>query len=120
MDIIYLRELTINTIIGVCSFEKQIKQTLLLDIEVGVDIKTAANSSSLKDTIDYESLAKVLTEFISSQQFHLIETIAEKSTTFLLQKYPRIHTIKLSVTKPGAVSNAKSVGITIVRGQTNS
>ena len=115
MDTIYLRELTIETIIGVCPFEQQIKQILSFDIEIKIDTKIAAASCILTDTVDYDALAKGLTHFVSEQRFQLIETVAEKSATFVLKMDPRIHFVKLSVTKPGAVSNAKAVGITIER-----
>lgn len=114
MDIIYLKDFRIETIIGIYAWEQAIAQRLSLDIEVGTDINAAAISDDIADTLDYASLADSLNQFISSQQFKLLETLAQQTADFLHQKF-NITWLRLKINKLGAVPNAKEVGVVIER-----
>jgi dihydroneopterin aldolase len=116
MDLIYLKELKIDTIIGIYPWERQIKQTVILNLEMAVDIRRAANTDHIDDTLNYKALAKRLIDFVSHSEFQLLETLAERITEIVLTEFS-VPWIRLQLSKPGAVRNARDVGITIERGE---
>jgi len=69
MDIIYINDLRISTIIGVFGWERQIKQTVILDLEMGTDISRAAASDSLEDALDYKAVSKRVISFVTDNHF---------------------------------------------------
>ncbi|MFZ5592751.1 MAG: dihydroneopterin aldolase [Pseudomonadota bacterium] len=115
MDIIYLRDLRIETVIGVYEWERRIKQTIILDIEMGTDIRKAAQTDSLDDTLNYKAVAKRLIEFVGNSQFQLVETLAERIAEIVLGEF-QVPWLRLQVNKQGAVRGARDVGIIIERG----
>jgi len=115
MDIIYLRDLRIQTVIGIYGWERQIRQTIVLDLEMGTDIQKAAASDSIEDTLDYKAVAKRLIEFVSGSEFQLVETLAERVTDIVLTEFP-VPWVRLQLNKYGAVRGARDVGIIIERG----
>ena len=114
MDIITINQLAIKTTIGVYEWEKQIKQTLLLDIQFATDVKQAARHDKLEDSLDYDCIGSGVTNLISEGQFQLIETVAEQVAEFLLQEFT-IPWTQVTVTKPHALEQAKGVSVTIQR-----
>lgn len=114
MDKIFIRDLEVNTIIGVLPHERTQPQSLIISIEIFTDIRSAATSDNLKDTIDYAAIAQTITEFASTSKFQLLETLAEKIIELLFSKFP-MTSLHLQITKPQAVANAKKVGISIAR-----
>lgn len=115
MDIIFIRELRIETIIGIYDWERGVKQIVLLDVEMAADIQRAAASQSITDTLDYHAIALRLDEFVREKQFLLLETLAQ-SCADLLQREFHIAWLRLRVTKPGAIAAAQGVGVLIERG----
>ncbi len=116
MDIIYLRKLKINTVVGVFDWERQIKQTIILDLEMAADIHKAALTDHLDDTLNYKAVAKRLIDFVSHSEFQLIETLAERVTEIVLTEFS-VSWVRLQLNKPGAVRGAQDVGILIERGK---
>jgi len=62
MDIIYIRDLRIETVIGIYDWERRIRQMVSLDLEMAADIRKAAASDAIEDTLDYKAVAKRLME----------------------------------------------------------
>lgn len=116
MDIIYLKDLKIETIIGIFDWEREVKQTISLDIEMAADVRKAAISDSIADTLDYKAVAKRLIEFVSNSEYQLVETLAERITEVVMNEFA-VKWIKLRVNKPGAIRYAGDVGIIIERGE---
>ncbi len=116
MDIIYLTELKIETVIGIYAWERQIKQTVVLNIEMAADIRNAAKTDRVEDTLDYKSVAKRLIEFISHSEFQLIETLAERIAEILLTEFS-VPWVRLQLSKPGAIRGARDVGVILERGK---
>lgn len=114
MDIIYLKELNIDTVIGIYDWERRIKQTICLDIEMATDIRRAAASDAIEDTLDYKSVAKRLIQFVSESQFQLVETLAEKVAGIIISEF-QVPWVKVTLNKKGAVRHAAGVGIIIER-----
>jgi dihydroneopterin aldolase len=115
MDIIYLKELKIETVIGIYPWERQIKQTVILDLEMAADIRKAAKTDRVEDTLDYKSVAKRLLEFVNHSEFQLIETLAERIAEILLTEFA-VPWVRLQLSKPGAIRGARDVGIILERG----
>lgn len=116
MDIIYLSELRIDTVIGVYDWERQTKQTIILDIQMGTDISKAAGSDAIEDTINYKAVAKRLFAFVGESEFELVETLAERITEILLNEF-NIPWVRLQLNKQGALRGVRDVGIIIERGK---
>ena len=116
MDIIYLRDLRIDAIIGVYDWERRMKQTIILDLEMATDISKAANSDNIEDTLNYKSVAKRLISFVEDSEFELVETLAESITEIILNEF-NVPWCKLSLNKKGAVRGVRDVGVIIERGK---
>lgn len=114
MDIVYLRALEIECIIGIYEWERRVKQTVVLDLDMAADIRRAAASDRIEDTLDYKSVAKRLIEFIGTSQFQLVETLAEKVAEVVLNEY-QIPWVRVRVNKRGALRHATDVGVVIER-----
>lgn len=116
MDIVFIRDLKIETVIGIYDWEKRIKQTISLNIDMATDISKAAKSDHIDDAVSYKSVAKRLIEFISESKHELVESLAENICQLILTEFP-VPWVRLELHKPGAVSAAKSVGVIIERGE---
>ena len=114
MDKIFLEALEIECIIGIFDWEREQKQKVLIDFEFPADIRKAAATDSIEDTIDYKSISKRTIDFVSSSSYQLIETLAEKLAEMILTEF-ELPEITLRVSKPGAVRGSKNVGIQITR-----
>ncbi len=114
MDIVYIRELEIEAIIGIYDWEREQKQTISLDLEMGCDIKAAAKSEDISNTLDYKAVAKRLIDFVEGSEFFLVETLAEEIAAIVLEEFS-VPWLKLRVGKPGAVTGSKDVGVIIER-----
>ncbi len=116
MDIIYLTDLRIKTVIGVYDWEREIKQELVFDLEMGSDIRAAAASDNINDTLDYKSVAKRVIEYVEASSFQLVETLAERIAAIILNEF-NVPWIRLRLNKQGAVRGARDVGVLIERGE---
>lgn len=116
MDTIFIHALKTEAIIGIFDWERQVKQTVLLDIELSADIRKAALSDSIDDTVNYKRIAKRVLAFVETTSFHLVETLSEQVAMLILAEFP-VATVRLALSKPGAVRSSKDVGIIIVRSQ---
>ncbi|MGH8566046.1 MAG: dihydroneopterin aldolase [Gammaproteobacteria bacterium] len=114
MDIIYLRDLRIDTIIGVYRWEREMKQTLVIDLELGTDIRPAAKSDAIADTLNYKDITERVTAFVEQSRYQLVEALAEAVAKLVLDEFP-VPWLRLSVNKQGAVRGVRDVGVCIVR-----
>jgi len=103
-------------VIGVWKWEKAITQTLVLDIDLAVDISKAAASDDLKDTLDYKKIADRVIDYAKTNQFDLIETLIEKVADVILTEFD-VPWVRIKLDKGGAVKNVNHVGILIERGK---
>ena len=114
MDIVYIRDLRIETVIGIYDWEREIRQTVSLDLEMGTDIRRSSRSDSIDDTLDYKAVAKRLIQFVGDSEFQLVETLAEKVAAIVLEEFD-VPWLKLRLSKPGAVTGSQDVGVIIER-----
>ncbi len=116
MDIIYLSDLKIDTVIGIYDWERRITQTVSFDLEMATDIRKAAASDTIEDTLDYKAVAKRLIQFVGESQFQLVETLAERVAEIILTEF-NVPWVRVRLNKKGAVRHASGVGILIERGE---
>lgn len=116
MDIIFLKNLEIETVIGIYDWERKIKQTVVLDLEMATDISKAAASDHIDDTLDYKAVAKRLIQFVGEAKFELVETLTEKVAEIILNEF-NVPWVRIVLNKQGAIRGAQGVGIIIERGK---
>lgn len=116
MDIVYLNDLRIETVVGIYGWERRTRQTVILDIEMGTDIRRAAASDDISHTIDYKAVAKRLFSFVGESEFELVEKLAEGVATVLLEEF-KVPWCRVRLNKKGAVRGVRDVGVIIERGQ---
>lgn len=116
MDIIFLRDLRIETIIGIYDWERETRQTVVLDIEMSTDVAKAAASDDIRDALNYKDIAKRLIQFVSESNFQLVETLAEECAHIIRNEFD-VSWVKLQLNKQGAVSGSRDVGVIIERGK---
>ena len=115
MDLVFIEDLRIETVIGIFDWERRIRQTVALDIEMAFDNRVPAASDSIGDTLDYKAVSKRLIAFVEAAEFQLVETLAERCAAIILDEFA-VRWVKLKLAKPGAVRSSRSVGVQIVRG----
>jgi dihydroneopterin aldolase len=113
-DRIFLRGLAVECIIGFIEWERRIKQTVVIDIELPVDCTRAAASDDVADTLDYKKVAKRVISFVEESDFKLVETLAHRMAVVVLQEFD-LDWVRLSVNKPGAIRGSRDVGVSIER-----
>jgi len=116
MDIIYLRDLKIETVIGIFDWEREIKQTISFDLEMATDIRKAAASDAIEDTLDYKTLSKRIISFVEASSFQLVETLAEQVAAIILDEFD-VRWVQVRLDKVGAIRGASGVGVIIERGE---
>ena len=115
MDIIFLGGLKIDTIIGIYDWERETKQTVILDIEMAHDIKKAAATDDIEDTLDYKAVSQHVIRFVEQSEYFLVEKLAEEINHTIRKEF-NVPWVKLTLNKKGAISGASDVGIIIERG----
>ena len=116
MDRVFLRDLRVETIIGIFDWERETPQTVSIDLEMATDVARAAQSDDIADALDYKAVAKRLIAFVSESRFQLVETLAERIAAILREEFD-VPWVRVTVNKGGAVRGASGVGVVIERGQ---
>ena len=113
-DRIFLHGLTAECIIGFIDWERRVRQTVVVDLEMPVDCRHAALSDEVADTLDYKKVAKRALEFIRTSEFKLVETLAHRLALLILAEFG-VEWVRVSLNKPGAIRNSRDVGVVIER-----
>ena len=113
-DTIFLSELRVDTVIGIWDWERKIRQTISIDLEMGTDIARAAKSDAIEDTLNYKKVAKRIQQFVADSEFQLVETLAEHIAQIILAEF-EVPWVRVRVNKPGAIRGARDVGVLIRR-----
>jgi 7,8-dihydroneopterin aldolase/epimerase/oxygenase len=114
LDKIFIHALKTEAIVGIFDWERQVKQTVLIDIEFSADIRKAALSDSIDDTLNYKRVAKRVMAFIEGSSFHLVETLAERIAMLVLEDFG-VAWVRISLSKPGAIRSSQDVGVVLER-----
>jgi dihydroneopterin aldolase len=116
MDLVFIEDLRIETVIGIYDWERKIRQVVALDLEMAFDNSKPAASDDIGDTLNYKAVSKRLIAFVESSGFQLVETLAERCAQIVLDEF-RVPWLRLKLSKPGAVRGSKAVGVVIERGR---
>jgi dihydroneopterin aldolase len=116
MDIIFIRDLRVDTVIGIYDWERSIKQSIRLDLEMATDIARSAASDRIEDTLNYKAVAKRVIAFVEDSSFQLVETLAERIVELVRAEFA-VPWMRLTLNKGGAVRGARGVGVIIERGE---
>ena len=114
-DIVFIEDLRVETIIGIYDWEREIRQIISIDLEMATDIAKAAESDDIKDAINYKAVGKRIISFVEESEFQLVETMAERIGEIVLNEF-NVPWMRLKLSKPGAVTGSKAVGVIIERG----
>ena len=116
MDIVYISDLRIETVIGIYDWERKIRQVVSIDLEMAADNRKAAATESIDDALNYKAVAKRLIAFVEASEFQLVETLAERIAEIVLTEFD-VNWLRLKLGKPGAVTGSREVGVIIERGE---
>jgi len=116
MDIIYLHGLKVDAVIGIWDWERKIEQTIVIDLDMAADIRKAAETDDVADTLNYKGVAKRVTAYAKDAGFGLVETLAENIARIIIDEFD-VPWVRVKVNKPGAIRGSKDVGVVIERGE---
>jgi len=116
MDTIFLNDLKTETVIGIWDWERKIRQTVAIDLEMATDIRKAAESDGVDDTLNYKEVAKRIKSFVGESEFQLVEAMAESIAAIVRDEFD-VPWVRVRVSKPGAIRGAGDVGVRIERGE---
>ena len=113
-DRIFVHGLTTECVIGFIDWERRVKQTVVVDLELSADCRRAALTDQVADTLDYRKVVKRVLAFIEASECHLIETLAERLARVVLEEFG-LDWVRISLSKPGAFRHSRDVGVTLER-----
>ncbi|HET7777914.1 MAG TPA: dihydroneopterin aldolase [Rudaea sp.] len=115
MDLVFIEDLRIETVIGIYDWERKIRQVVALDLEMAFDNRRPAASDRIEDTLNYKAVSKRLIAFVEESSFQLVETLAERCAEIVRDEFG-VSWLRLKLSKPGAVRGSRAVGVMIERG----
>jgi 7,8-dihydroneopterin aldolase/epimerase/oxygenase len=116
MDRIFITALATEAVIGIYDWEREVKQRLEIDLEVWKDLRAAAKSDAIEDTLNYKSVAKRVLAFVEASQFRLVEALAGEIARIVLEEF-EVARVRVTVHKPGAIRHSRDVGVVVERGR---
>lgn len=115
MDLVFVRDLKVGTVVGIYAWERKIRQTVSIDLDMANDNRVPAASDDIQDAVDYKSVSKRVITMVEEAEYNLVETMAEDIANIILDEFS-IPWVRVRVAKPGAVRGSKEVGVQIERG----
>ena len=116
MDHLFITALTAEAVIGIYDWEREVKQRLEIDLEMSMDLRAAARSDAIEDTLNYKSVAKRVLAFVEGSSFRLVEALAGEIARIVLEEF-KVERVKVTVHKPGAIRHSRDVGVVVERGR---
>ena len=107
--------LTAETVIGIYDWEREVKQRLEIDLEIWMDLRAAATSDAIEDTLNYKSVAKRVLAFVEASRYRLVEALAGEIARIVLEEF-KVARVRVTVHKPGAIRHSRDVGVIVERG----
>ena len=116
MDRIFLTALSVDAIIGIYDWEREVRQRLEVDLDLDVDLTAAIASDAIEDTLNYKSVAKRVLGFVQDSRYRLVEALAGEIARLVLAEFAQVKRVRVTVHKPGAIRHSKDVGVIVERG----
>jgi dihydroneopterin aldolase len=114
MDIVFIQGLKIDAVIGIYDWEREIRQDIVLDIEMSTNVSAAANTDHIDQALNYKDVCDRLSDYVKGTEFQLIETLAEEVCQIIINEFG-VEWVKLKLNKGEAVTDASGVGVIIER-----
>jgi dihydroneopterin aldolase len=99
VDVIRIRDLQVESRIGVTEEERATPQPLTIDISIEADLRTAGASDDLADTIDYGRVTTEIAALARESELNLLEALAERIAARIATT-PRVERVTVEVAKP--------------------
>jgi 7,8-dihydroneopterin aldolase/epimerase/oxygenase len=116
-DYLFLEGLSVDCIIGLADWERMVKQTVVLDLKLWFDIAALARKDRVDEgDFNTKALAKRVRSYVEQTDFQLIETLADRVASLVLEEFP-VRSVELRLSKPGAIRGAENVGVVLFRGE---
>jgi len=115
VNIVYIKGLRAQAVIGVYDWERHLRQTLVVDLEMASDTARAAATDDIADALDYAAISRRVLALVEASHYQLIETLAEEVAGVIAREFD-IPWLRLRLAKPGAVAEAEDVGVVIETG----
>jgi len=115
MDTVFIRDLRIDTVIGIYDWERRIRQTISIDLEMARDNRIAAATDHIDQALNYKAVGKRIIAYVEASEFQLVETLAERIAAIVLEEF-EVPWLQLKLSKPGALRGSQAVGVCIERG----
>jgi len=116
VNIVYIRGLRAQAVIGVYGWERHIRQPLVLDLEMTSDTARAAASDQIADALDYAAISSRVITLVEASEYQLLETLADAVARMITREFG-VPWLRLRLSKPGAVAAADDVGVIIETGE---
>ncbi len=114
MDKIIIRDLAVSCIIGINNEERTVKQDVIINVVMCADLSAPGRTDAFSDTVDYRGLKRRILKMVAASSYNLIEALAEKTAELCLED-EKVLSVSVTVDKPGALSNARSVAVELTR-----
>ena len=114
MDTVFINDLKIDTIIGIFEWEREVRQTVGIDIAIGCDTRKAAAADDIQYALDYKTVVDLVQQFVENNTFNLIESLAEQISNLIFKELKVSH-LNITIRKLGTFENVASVGVKIER-----
>ncbi len=118
MDKIHIEGLEVLALIGVYGWEREHQQRLIVDVELSADLSMAAQTDDVDNTLNYAEIAQGIREFAAKSQYKLIEALASHMVDWLLKSFPKLKRVRLKLSKPDILANARNVAVEFTKEQT--
>lgn len=110
---IFLKNLIVEISIGVYDYEKQKKQTVVIDVDLYVSLsKTTPKEDKLEEVLNYEWIRNVILERIFEKHINLLETLCDDIAQVLLESH-FAQAVRVSVTKGQVFHDCSGVGVEV-------
>lgn len=116
MDIVFIEDLRVDTVIGIYDWERRVRQTLSFDIDMAFDNTAPAESDDIEHALNYKAVSQRIVSYVEASSFGLVETLAERCAAIIREEFG-VPWVRLKLSKPGAVRGARAVGVQIERGE---
>jgi dihydroneopterin aldolase len=116
-DTVFVSGLLVHAHHGVMEHESKVGQRFMLDLELAIDLKDAARSDKLVDTVSYAAIVETAGRAFTAQSYRLVEAAAGAVADALLAGFAAVTSVRVTVRKPHAPIAAifADVGVTLVR-----
>ena len=116
MNIVYIKGLRAQAVIGVYGWGRNVRQTVVFDLEMASDTVRAAASDEIALALDYATISQRVIAQVEASDYQLIETLAEAVAAMIMREFG-VPWLCVRLSKPGAVAEAEDVGVIIEAGE---